>query len=244
VFPLGETIVRYIAVDAAGNVAEMTTRITIVPPPPPGQPRPPPPPPDDPPPGNVTRLRAVKGDGFLRLSWTAPRDPDVVRYAAFRSERSGPQTQVYSGSATTFTDRGLVNGQEYRYVVVAYDRGGNRSVGVAITATPQVPMLLTPRDGARVSRRTVFTWRRVAGARYYNFQLFVQRSGSTQLQKVLSAWPTTTRFRPRATWRFGGRVRRLVPGTYRWYVWPGFGARRDISYGDLLGERGFVVVRR
>jgi hypothetical protein len=247
-FPLGPTVVHYIAVDASGNRADATTTITIVPPPPPGQPRPPAPPPDDPPPGNVTALRVVRGNGFLRLSWTAPRDPDVARYAAFRSERTGPLVQVYSGTATSFTDRGLVNGVEYRYVVVAYDRAGNRSAGVAVLGTPRVPMLVAPRDGARLARGTVFSWRRAPAARYYNFQLFLQRPGAVgnapRLQKVLSAWPATNRFRLGAKWKFGRRTYRLVPGTYRWFVWPGFGARRDARYGELLGERSFVVVRR
>jgi hypothetical protein len=243
VFRTGENLVRYIAVDSAGNRGEDSTIITVVPPPAPGQPRPPAPPADDPPPGNVTALRARPGNRLIRLSWTAPRDADVVRYAAFRSERSGPQVQVYSGAARSFTDRGLVNGVEYRYVVVAYDRGGNRSVGVAVLGTPRLPMLLAPREGARLARATTFSWRRVAGARYYNFQLF-RAAGAQPFVKVLSAWPVTNRFTLRASWRFGGRKYQLVPGTYRWFVWPGFGARADARYGDVLGERTFVVTRR
>jgi hypothetical protein len=109
-------------------------------------------------------------------------------------------------------------------------------------------MLVAPRDGARLARGTVFSWRRAPAARYYNFQLFLQRPGAVgnapRLQKVLSAWPATNRFRLGAKWKFGRRTYRLVPGTYRWFVWPGFGARRDARYGELLGERSFVVVRR
>jgi hypothetical protein len=243
VFRTGENLVRYIAVDSSGNRGEDSTIITVVPPPAPGQPRPPAPPADDPPPGNVTALRARPGNRLIRLSWTAPRDADVVRYAAFRSERSGPQVQVYGGAARSFTDRGLVNGVEYRYVVVAYDRGGNRSVGVAVLGTPRLPMLLAPREGARLARATTFSWRRVAGARYYNFQLF-RAAGAQRFVKVLSAWPVTNRFTVGLSWRFAGRKQRLVPGTYRWFVWPGFGARADARYGDVLGERTFVVTRR
>lgn len=238
-FPLGPTVVTYTAIDGSGNRDSETTTITIVPPPPPGQ-RPPTPPPDDPPPANVTSLRARPGNALMRLSWTAPRDADVVRYAAFRSERTGLVVQVYGGAATGFVDRGLVNGVEYRYVVVAYDRAGHRSVGVAVLATPRQPMLLAPRDGARVARGTLFSWRRVAGARYYNFQLF-RVVGAERRVKVLSVWPVTNRFRLRATWRFGSRTHRLLPGTYRWYVWPGFGSRADVRYGELLGERTFAV---
>jgi len=249
VLPLGPTAVRYVAIDNAGNVTSDSTIITVVPPPAPGQPRPPAPPADDPPPGNVTGLRARAGNRLIRLSWNAPRDRDIARYAAFRSERSGPQVQVFSGTGTSFTDRGLVNGTEYRYVVVAYDRAGHRSVGVAVLATPRLPMLLAPQEGARLARATTFSWRRVTGARYYNFQLFratgTFAAGSQQrFQKVLSVWPVTNRFRLGLTWRFAGRTYRLVPGTYRWYVWPGFGTRADARYGDVLGDRSFVVVRR
>jgi hypothetical protein len=239
-----------VAVDKFGNVMTDSTFITVVPPPPPGQPRPPAPPANDPPPGNVTGLRARPGNQLIRLSWTAPRDSDIARYAAFRSERSGPQVQVYSGAATSFTDRGLVNGTEYRYVVVAYDRAGNRSVGVAVLATPQLAMLLAPQEGARrLARPTTFSWRKVAGARYYNLQLFratgTFATGTQQrFRKILSVWPTTNRFRLGLTWRFAGRTYRLVPGTYRWYVWPGFGALPEANYGAVLGERTFVVTRR
>ncbi len=244
-FPLGPTVVTYVAIDGAGNRDSATTTITIVPPPPPGQ-RPPTPPPDDPPPANVTTLRARPGNALVRLSWTAPRDADVVRYAAFRSERTGPIVQVYGGAATTFVDRGLVNGVEYRYVVVAYDRAGNRSVGVAVLATPRLPMLLAPRDGARLARATTFSWRRVASARYYNFQLFRaagSASGTGRLVKIMSVWPVTNSFRLQTSWRFEGRRYRLVPGTYRWYVWPGFGSRAEARFGALLGERTFTVTR-
>ena len=244
-FPLGVTEVLYTAVDGAGNASTGTTRISVIPPPPPGRPRPTPPP-DDPPPARVTNVRVVPGNGTLRLTWRPPADTDVARFAAFRSERSGLQVQVYSGATPSFTDRGLVNGIEYRYVVVAYDRAGNRSVGVAVTGVPRRPMLLRPQDRARVRAGQVFTWRPVGSARYYNFQLFrvLSAGGVERLQKVMSAWPVTNRFRLRATWRFEGRRYRLVAGTYRWFIWPGFGARADARYGVVLGERTFVVAPR
>ena len=34
----------------------------------------------------------------------------------------------------------------------------------------------------------------------------------------------------------------LAPGLYIWYVWPGFGARSAVNYGDLLGSRTFQIV--
>ena len=72
-------------------------------------------------------------------------------------------------------------------------------------------------------------------ATYYNVQLF--RNG----KKILTAWPKSTSFRLARTWRFDGRTQTLSPGRYRWYVWPGFGARSD----SRLREAGRLAhVRR
>jgi hypothetical protein len=35
-----------------------------------------------------------------------------------------------------------------------------------------------------------------------------------------------------------------LPGTYRWFVWAGFGPRAEVKYGPLLGQRSFLVRRR
>ena len=42
----------------------------------------------------------------------------------------------------------------------------------------------------------------------------------------------------------GGRRYRLTPGRYRWYVWPGLGARSAKRYGSVLGSSSFVIVSR
>jgi hypothetical protein len=80
-------------------------------------------------------------------------------------------------------------------------------------------------------------WRAAPGARYYNVQLW--RRG-----KIFSAWPATTVLRLRRAWTFEGRRYRLGPGRYRWYVWPGYGARSAKRYGRALGSSSFVVVAR
>jgi hypothetical protein len=56
-------------------------------------------------------------------------------------------------------------------------------------------------------------------------------------------WPTRTRFALKKTWKFAGRTYRLTPGTYRWFVWPGFGSRSQGKYGQLLGQSTFTVRR-
>ena len=78
----------------------------------------------------------------------------------------------------------------------------------------------------------------VAKATYYNVQVY--RNG----QKIFTTWPRTSRpFSLQRSWRFDSRTYELTPGSYRWYVWPGFGARSANRYGKLLGTRSFVVTR-
>jgi hypothetical protein len=75
----------------------------------------------------------------------------------------------------------------------------------------------------------------VPGARYYNVQLY--RAG----RKVLTTWPTRPRLQLKAQWRLNGQVQRFKSGTYRWYVWPGYGQPSARRYGSLLGTSTFVV---
>jgi len=243
VLPYGTTTVNVVAVDAAGNSASGALDITIVAP----APAQPPPvlPPDDPPPGDVRSLRATAGSRTVRLTWQPPADRDIARYVVTRTAPDGLPVEVASGAATSVVDRGLTNGVEYRYVVVAVDRAGKTSAGAAVSAKPRVPMLLKPRAGGVVRKPPMLTWRGVTRASYYNVQLFyegVRRSANgSSAQKVLSTWPVKPRLKLRVTWRFEGRRYRLRPGVYRWYVWPGFGARARVNYGTLLGSSTFVV---
>ena len=77
----------------------------------------------------------------------------------------------------------------------------------------------------------VLRWAPIAGATFYNVQLF---RGTT---KVLSAWPTLSRLALRERWVFGERTYRLRAATYRWYVWP----QVDGRYGRSLGSSTFSV---
>jgi large repetitive protein len=139
---------------------------------------------------------------------------------------------------------GLRLGQ-HQFEVRAIDAAGNADTTPALhgwrvdapAAKKVASALLSPKAGARTMRPPLLVWRRVKKARYYNVQVF---RGS---RKVLSGWPTRTRLQLRAQWKYLGRKQRLVPGRYRWYVWPGYGAPSGQRYGPLLGQSTFVVAR-
>jgi hypothetical protein len=184
----------------------------------------------------VSGLGAVAGDRIVTLRWSNPADTDFAGVVVSRA-RSGETAAdvVYRGSATTFTDRAVVDGVEYRYVVVAVDKDGNASTGVAVVAQPQMLMLRSPRNGTVVKKPPKLVWLAAAKAAYYNVQLF---RGST---KILSAWPKKTALSLQRKWNYKAKRYRLTPGAYTWYVWPGFGAISEVKYGPLLGSSSFTV---
>ena len=89
-------------------------------------------------PARPTGVTAVRGDGQVRVSWTA----DTADYDAdgYRVLRNGtPVSGLVSGRATTsWTDTGLVNDTTYSYTVQTHDTSGNWSVSStpAVSATP------------------------------------------------------------------------------------------------------------
>ena len=179
-------------------------------------------------------------ESAVELRWALPFAPDLAFVELTRSvvppreQQSSASRVLYRGRGTRFLDRTVRRGVFYEYVLAAVDRVGNRSRAVVRRAT--VPLaLFAPRNGSRIAAPTVLRWLAVPVARYYNVQVY--RAG----RKVLSAWPGDPRYRLRAQWRFDGRRYRLTPGHYRWYVWPGIGARADARYGALLGSSSFVV---
>jgi hypothetical protein len=244
-FPLGKTTLTFTARDAAGNTTSATSSITIAPPasnsgPPSVGPAPTSSAPDRTPPGDVRSLQATAGDRSVTLTWNYPPDTDFDHVDVFRST-VGPgsvEARIYTGATKKLIDRGLSNGTAYQYVVVAVDKTGNRAGGAIVTAIPNAVLLLTPKNGAKLSRPPVLVWATLPDATYYNVQLWRNDV------KILSAWPVKARLALRRGWRYDGHRYSLSSGTYRWYVWPGLGDRADESYGPILGMQTFSITRR
>jgi hypothetical protein len=180
-------------------------------------------------------LKATPGDDLVKLAWTVPADAVAVAVMRSPGTKGAAATVVHKGDGSSLTDHAVRNGRRYVYTLRALDAAGNLASTTA-KATPGRRLLSPPRK-AIVGGPPTLTWTPIRDARYYNVQLF--RHG----RKVLSAWPRRPRLALEESWRFAGRRHHLRDGSYRWYVWPGEGPRKDNDYGPLVGKRTFVVRR-
>ena len=193
--------------------------------------------PDSRPPGTVKRLHMSVRYGYLGLRWLPPSDADFARVRIQRAQdaKGDAQTTVYDGAGRRYVDRRFDNGRYFIYRVRSYDRHGNASKSATVAVSAGA-LLRSPRDGGVVRGLTTqLIWTAVPRATYYNVQLY------RGAQKVLSAWPLQPRLGLARRWFYQGRRVGLSRGSYRWYVWPGFGARTQASYGHLLGTATFAV---
>jgi len=242
-FPVGTTTVTFTTHDAAANKVSATSQITVVYTP--AAPPLVPPPSDTTPPPDPARVTATPSNKKIVISWQAPSAADLDHYIVEQSVPETPPAVVYTGTATTYTAASLTNGLQYRFVVVAVDRAGNQSTGTVVTGTPVAPMLVRPADGAVLAALPVLAWKPVPTAAYYNVQLYRMPSlSAVGGRKILSAWPAATSLGLKLTWRYNGASYQLSPGVYRWFVWPGLGARADGKYGPLLGSSSFIVRKK
>jgi HYR domain len=233
---VGSNPVTFHARDASGNESVRTTTLTVLPL---GSPAPPTPTPPTPP-AEVKNVKVTPLDGAVRIEWSAGgREVMVTRStSSTRSLRAvGDETVIYTGTASRYVDRGLTNGVEYRYVVAAVDAAGNRSAGVAAVIVPRRNLLKSPKDGARLKKAPRLLWALDTEAQYYNAQLLLNG------KKILSVWPVRPAYVLKTSWKYEGRKYTLKPGVYTWFVWPGYGARSAVDYGELMGSRTFRIVR-
>jgi hypothetical protein len=183
---------------------------------------------------SVTKLTVKAGNRSATLSWEVSSDTNQVEIFRTAGMRAAGVT-VYRGNGRTFKDTRLENGVRYRYTLTGYDDAENTATTTA-AAIPTAP-LVSPAAGARVTAPPRLRWVPVVKATYYNVQVW--RKG-----KIFSSWPKGTSIKLKRTWIYDGRRYRLTPGKYRWYVWPGLGARTGKKFGPLLGSSSFVVRAR
>jgi hypothetical protein len=175
-------------------------------------------------------------DGSVDLSWQASAGPAPLQWVQVARDpgvAAAAATVLYQGGASSYQDTSVRNGTRYTYTITAMDQAGNVTQQT-VTAKPGA-RLLGPVPGASLSAPPALSWTAIPKATYYNVQLF---KGKT---KILSTWPTRPAIQLKRTWKYAGHRRRLAHGTYRWYVWPGFGARKAARYGHQVGSASFSI---
>ncbi len=177
------------------------------------------------------------GDHYAFLNWTAASLAPVARIQIVRRPglHGKRPSVVYRGKGNSFTDRRVRNGVKYQYTLTAQDVAGNVAERT-FTARPGL-RLISPANGSRLVAPPLLVWTPARHATFYNVQLW------RGTREVLSIWPTRAAFQLTSTWRFAGRQYRLRPGTYRWYVWPGYRRHGASHFGRRIGTRTFVVTR-
>jgi hypothetical protein len=187
------------------------------------------------PPAAVARFAARAAHRRVTLSWTRPIDVDYDRVRLWRKRASAGSWRLLTQAAraASYADRSVVNHVRYSYRIESLDRAGNVSASTALTAWPSP--IVAPGYLEVVHSGPLIDWRSVRRARYYNMQVW--RDG----RKILSVWPSRSRYRLSSNWTFRDRRHRLSEGRLTVYVWPGFGRKAAVRYGPLWGRTAFVV---
>jgi hypothetical protein len=167
------------------------------------------------------------------LSWESSSTSDrIVVRRAVRGRKQ--HSTLFDGSAAGFADKTIHPGTQYVYSVQAFDQAGNASRAVPVTSRLKILALRKSRFLPIAAAEPILRWRRIAGAAYYNVQLY---RGS---KRIYAAWPTMRQVGLQTSWEWSGHRFHLSPGRYRWYVWAGFGSRRSAQY-RIVGSARFVV---
>jgi hypothetical protein len=189
-------------------------------------------------------------DGTATLTWTASPDTKAIEIDRTPGTAGPDPSAVFKGLASSFEDTGLTNKVKYVYTINGFDEAGNKA-SESVSIVPGAK-LYSPARGSVVTSLPLLAWRPVAGASYYNLQVYygvgkaLRRLASLTVsgRKVMSVWPLQPRYRMKKTWRYKGKARKLAVGHYRWYVYPGIGKRTAHKYGPLIGQSDFFVAKR
>jgi hypothetical protein len=196
-------------------------------------------------PPSISKVAVGVNDQFVALSWKVSADATSLQVSRSPGTDGADSTVLLNSGtlpstlATSLQDRDVTNGETYVYTISATDDAGN--VGVDKISVAPSAVLYSPAKNAVVTSPPQLSWRALSGTSYYNLQVFYL---GKKARKVLSVWPKQPHYRLAAKWRYKGKRIKLVPGRYRWLVWPGYGKRAAHKYGPLMGQSLFVVVRR
>lgn len=169
------------------------------------------------------------------LSWSSSSTSDrVVVRRAIRGRKA--HKTVFDGVAGGFTDSSIHPATQYVYSVRSFDQAGNASKVVSLAGRLKILTLVKRPYVPIAASNPILRWRHVAGAAYYNVQLFRGK------KRIYSVWPTMHQVGLLTSWSWSGQRFHLSPGQYRWYVWAGFGPRKAASY-RLVGTARFLMPR-
>ena len=181
------TTFRFQVIDSQGWASDKTWTATLVGPP-----------------GQVTGLKAEAGNGYVRLSWTDPKNPAITGYEYRQKSGSnyGAWTAMTGTGATTtsYSVSDLANATAYTFQVRARTAGGPGPVpSAAVTATPTsavVPAKPTGLQGVNLGFNTTNTWVRVRllwTTRRTRRSPGTRRSGSSRARKAPGSTPSVSR---------------------------------------------------
>jgi hypothetical protein len=184
-------------------------------------------------PPKIKKFVIMARKGSAQLEWRGSKDVKSVELLRAPGLKGAAQSAVFKGGAlsTGFVDRGLRPGRAYRYQLTVIDDAANKTTKALDFVARGA--LLAPAPGAGVTKPPLLVWTSVRGASYYNVVLVRGR-------RVFSAWPTRPRLKLSRTWTYHGRHYKLRSGSYRWFVWPGFGSLSAGQYGKMLGGSTFT----
>jgi hypothetical protein len=200
--------------DNAGNITSVSTALKY-----------------DATPPTVTSFRVAPGNRKAKLDWNV-RDASSIQVVRTPGLKGAAQSVVFSGQGSTkgFTDRKLYPGRQYQYSLTATDVAANQTAKALAFLARNA--LLFPAPSAQVAKAPLLVWAPKRGASYYNVIL-------TRGRRVFSAWPVKARLQLPRAWKYRGRSYKLRPGTYSWFVWPGYGSLSAGRYGKMLGGSTF-----
>jgi hypothetical protein len=100
----------------------------------------------------------------------------------------------------------------------------------------------TRRPSDRHFALPTLAWKRTPRATFYRVRIFRVTAGGSSQTFLFEVWTRQRRLVPPSSWIAGGRRHSVGPGTYRWYVFPVFGATspgggtegaRSIAHGKV-----------